>query len=211
MKRQVIGLASEAPCSYCGLVHKGRQFGTPKTEGRDGGVIELARSTIATLEAHRLVQDLERAEWGSAYIDHDLVFARPNGEPHAPDSVTKAFTDLARRAGLRRVRLHDLRHGAASLMLANGVELAVVSKILGHSSIAITADTYAHLLPGVGRDAAERLVGQLPTRVRDRSVTSSRSARSPKPGIRGETAGQEVGPVGIEPTTRGLKVRCSAS
>jgi len=64
-------------------------------------------------------------------------------------------------AGLRPVRLHDLRHGAASLMIAGGVDLAVVSKRLGHSSLSITADTYSHLLAGIGRqaaDAAESLV-----------------------------------------------------
>ncbi|HEU4568072.1 MAG TPA: tyrosine-type recombinase/integrase, partial [Marmoricola sp.] len=60
-----------------------------------------------------------------------------------------------REAGLRQVRLHDLRHGQASLMLAAGVPIAVVSKRLGHSSIALTSDTYSHLLGGVGRAAAE--------------------------------------------------------
>ena len=63
---------------------------------------------------------------------------------------------------MRRVRLHDLRHGAASLRLAAGIDLGIVSKVLGHSSIAITADTYSHLLEGVGRDAAERAAALVP-------------------------------------------------
>ncbi|GAA4287288.1 site-specific integrase [Georgenia daeguensis] len=210
VRRQVVGLPSPEPCPFCGAVHKGRQFGSPKTEGREGGVIELATRTLEALEAHGLVQDLDRAEWGTAYSDHDLVFARPNGEPLAPDAVTKAFTALAEKAGLRPVRLHDLRHGAASLMLADGVDIAVVSKVLGHSSIAITVDTYAHLLPGVGRDAAERAASRVRRPVRDHSVTTRPNMRSLKASTYGETAGQEVGPVGIEPTTRGLKVRCSA-
>jgi integrase len=72
-----------------------------------------------------------------------------------PEFVTRHFQLLAAKAGLRRIRLRDLRHGAASLRLAAGVPIEVVSKILGHSSIALTADTYSHLLKGVARQAAE--------------------------------------------------------
>ncbi|WP_408909597.1 tyrosine-type recombinase/integrase [Streptomyces solicavernae] len=71
---------------------------------------------------------------------------------------------LSDRQRLRRVRLHDLRHGQASLMLAAGVEMATVSKRLGHSGIAITSDTYSHLLGGVGRDAADRASSLVPRR-----------------------------------------------
>lgn len=76
----------------------------------------------------------------------------------------KPFGDLVRTASVRPVRLHDLRHGRASLLLAAGVDLAVVSKMLGHSSITITADTYAHLLDGVGRQAAEAADAVVPRR-----------------------------------------------
>ena len=69
---------------------------------------------------------------------------------------------LAAKAGLRRIRLHDLRHGAASLRLAAGVPIEVISKILGHSSIALTADTYSHLLKGVARQAAEAASALVP-------------------------------------------------
>ena len=62
-------------------------------------------------------------------------------------------------AGLRRVRLHDLRHGYASLAMQAGVPLPIVSKLLGHSSVAITSDTYSHLLEGVGAAAAEQVAG----------------------------------------------------
>lgn len=63
---------------------------------------------------------------------------------------------------LRRVRLHDLRHGTASLMIAAGVDAAVVSKVLRHSTIKLTVDTYGHLLPGVGEAAAEQRAGMIP-------------------------------------------------
>jgi integrase len=68
----------------------------------------------------------------------------------------RRFGQMISAAGLRPIRLYDLRHGQASLMLAPGVPMAVVSKRLGHSTIAPTSNTYSHMLEGVGRDAAER-------------------------------------------------------
>lgn len=87
---------------------------------------------------------------------------RENGRPYAPSKITKEFTRLAREAGLRQVRLHDLRHEATALMLAAGIPVEVVSKRLGHSSIAITHGTYSHLLDGVGRNAAEAAMALAP-------------------------------------------------
>jgi site-specific recombinase XerD len=98
-----------------------------------------------------LSQDAERAEWGSAYVEHGLVFAREDGNPLAPDQVSKQFRALAAEHGLPPQKLHGLRHGMASLQLAAGVDIAVVSKTLGHGSISITADAYGHLLGGWAR------------------------------------------------------------
>lgn len=109
------------------------------------------------------------------------------------------FQSLAAEVGLRRVRLHDLRHGAASLALAAHVPVEIVSKRLGHSSIAITANLYQHLLPGVGKAAAEAaaaLVPRSPVTTRDhQSERSWRLVRSDevKPQVRAEG-------VGFEPT-----------
>jgi integrase len=110
----------------------------------------------------RLRQDGERVEWGDAYTDHGLVFARDDGRPLRLDLVSKRFLELAMEVGRPQLTLHGLRHGAASLMLAAGVDVALVSKRLGHSSVAITADTYSHLLAGVGREAAERAAALVP-------------------------------------------------
>ena len=77
-------------------------------------------------------------------------------------SALRALKVAATRAGLLLAGLHTLRHSAAGVLLNSGVPLEVVSEILGHSSIAITADTYAHLLDGVGRDAAERAAALVP-------------------------------------------------
>ncbi|RZU16437.1 site-specific recombinase XerD [Kribbella rubisoli] len=155
-------------------------FAPPKSDSGDDVVIELSQATIGALMAHRLQQDLERSEWGTGYAGHDLVFARENGAPYEPTYITKTFKALAIEAGLRPVRLHDLRHGTASLMIGSGASLAVVSKVLRHSSHAITADTYTHLLGGVGRAAAEGAVAMVPRADRDQpaaSVTASERLR----------------------------------
>ena len=144
------------------MTHTGLAFGRSKTASGEDRVVDLDRGTVGVLLAHRLAQDGERTAWGSADVDHGLVFAREDGQPIPPERVTKRFTQLVGEAGVRRVRLHDLRHGAASLRLAAGVDIAVVSKQLGYPSVAITADTYSHLLEGVGRDAAERAMTLVP-------------------------------------------------
>ena len=159
-------------------------------------MVDLDDGTVGALLGHRLRQDVERADWGDAYSDHGLVFARENGEPLHPETVTKRFAKLAEAAGLRPVRLHDLRHGQASLMLAAGVDLAVVSKRLGHSSIAITSDTYSHLLEGVGRDAAKRAAALVPRNRREQFV-STVDSRGRSEGARpDQSPGQQGGAPG---------------
>lgn len=120
---------------------------------------------VGTLLAHRLQQDEERAVWGEAWQETGLVFTREDGSMLHPEYVTRHFQRLAQAAGLRVVRLHDLRHGQASLMLAAGVPLALVSKRLGHSSYTLTADTYSHMLQGVGRDAANSAASLVPRKI----------------------------------------------
>jgi integrase len=126
----------------------------PKTP-RSERLIALDRTTVAALRAHRASQHAERAAAGSRYHDSGYVITRPNGDPMAPDWLTRYFRSLADRAGLPPIRLHDLRHGAASLALAAGADLKVVQDMLGHSSIVLTADTYTSVLPDVGRKVAE--------------------------------------------------------
>jgi integrase len=84
------------------------------------------------------------------------VFDR-GGEPWNPNTFGTEFAKRARKMKLPPVRLHDLRHSYASLMLESGVDLKTVSQALGHSTIRITADTYAHVTPAMQQSAAERL------------------------------------------------------
>ena len=91
------------------------------------------------------------------------MFTTPIGTPVEPRNDFRQFRKLLARAGLPPVRLHDLRHTAASLLLAQDVPARVVMEILGHSQIALTMNTYAHVLPEIERtaldDAARRLFG----------------------------------------------------
>jgi integrase len=100
---------------------------------------------------------------GRAYRnDENLVFTRADGSPLDPGQVTKEFKRLVRQAGLRDVPLHMLRHGAASLQIEAGVDIAVVSKRMRHSKIGLTSDTYGHLIGTVGKTAAEAAAALVP-------------------------------------------------
>jgi integrase len=122
---------------------------------------------VGSLLAHQLGQSAQKARCGVAYRDHDLVFAQPNGDPIHPKRLTKRFAQLVTTSGLRQVRLHDLRHGGASMLLAAGTDISLVSKMLGHSSITLTADTYSHMLDGVGQRAADAADALIPRQRRD--------------------------------------------
>jgi integrase len=113
-----------------------------------------------------------------------------------PDWITKLFRDLNAESGLPPVRLHDLRHGAASLSLAAGNDLKTVQNMLGHASIVLTADTYTSVLPTLARQAAEA-TAQL---VMDAARTAGNKLRHHRrrkptktPGRRPTTAGRPRG------------------
>ena len=137
------------------------EVGAPKTHSGARSVSLDAR-TVAVLRTWRSAQLGERQACGVAWQDTGLVFTREDGSQLHPDTVTTVFEQLHRAAGLPPIRLHDLRHTAASLALAAGVPLKVVSEQLGHSSLAITADTYTSVLPAVAQAAAEAVADVIP-------------------------------------------------
>ena len=94
---------------------------------------------------------------GASWQDHGLIFASEVGTPMDPDNFSHSFARLCEQAGLGHWPPHELRHSGASLMLAQGTPLHVVSEVLGHASIAITKDVYGHLLEGDKRAAAESM------------------------------------------------------
>ncbi|HAA80517.1 MAG TPA: site-specific integrase [Thermoanaerobacter sp.] len=123
--------------------------------------ITLTDDAIRELKAHRKRQLQEKLLFGEAYQDNGLVFCKEDGSPLDPREFTKRFQRLLEKAGLPKVRLHDLRHTHASLLLARGVHPKVVQERLGHSSITITLDLYSHLVPGLQELAAQSLNGLL--------------------------------------------------
>ena len=131
-------------------------FTAPKTKGSAAGV-GLSARVVGALKRQAARQAIERAEWSETYQDDDLVFARENGAPLRPDKVLDRFHVLTAQAGLPRVRLHDLRHLAATLMIAAGVPLPLVSKVLRHAASGITADLYGHLTKESALAAADGL------------------------------------------------------
>ena len=118
--------------------------------------VSLSPSLASLLLEYREDQELMRKQMGNPLTDEDFVFSWPDGRPLDPDVVTKAFHRIAGKAGLKNIRLHDLRHTHATLMLKAGVHPKVVSERLGHANIGITLDTYSHVLPGLQEAAAEK-------------------------------------------------------
>ena len=99
----------------------------------------------------------ERLKAGTAWQDSGLVFTTPIGTVVDPRNLNRLLDNLCLRAQVRRVRVHDLRHTCASLLLAQGVEPRVIMETLGHSHIATTMNIYAHVLPVLQRQAADRM------------------------------------------------------
>ena len=115
---------------------------------------------VQALLAWRTRQKEERIAAGSEWRGHEwpgLTFTTELGAPIDASVAVRRFQAALAAAGLPRQRLHDTRHGAASIWFANGVTLRTVSELLGHSGIAITADIYAHLAEETKRDAADRM------------------------------------------------------
>ena len=132
----------------CGLI-----FQLTKTTG-GRRVIDLDDGTVAILRAHRRQQLLYKLQLDGAYQDNGLVYSGPIGGALNPMALTRLLKSLAKRLGLAGAKVHDLRHIHASVMLQSGQTLLLVSKRLGHASVATTGDIYGHLLPGWQKEAA---------------------------------------------------------
>ena len=125
----------------------GMELTAPKS-GR-GRVVVLPAQSVEALAAHRDRQP-------EAVGNGEFIFCHPGGAPLDPDQVTKEFKKMAKKARFEDLRLHDLRHTHASLMLAEGVHLKVTSERLGHSSTNTTGNLYSHVQPTVQKQAADR-------------------------------------------------------
>ena len=129
-------------------------FVEPKSK-RSRRSVALPEVVTAALKAHRVRQLEERMVAGRRWEESGLVFRTCLGTALDSRNVTRAFHKLLVDAGLPRIRLHDLRHTAATLLLAQGVSPRTIMEILGHSQISLTMDTYSHVLPALLREAAD--------------------------------------------------------
>ena len=123
-------------------------------------VIELSAATVTLLRRHKIAQNEERLRLGTIWQDQALVFPSPHGTPQYRRIFYRDYMAIVRASGIQDLaglNWHALRHTAASLWIKAGVDVFVVSRRLGHSNPAFTMRTYAHLLPGQQRAAAEAL------------------------------------------------------
>lgn len=133
------------------------QLVEPKT-AKSRRTIAMPAFVVAALREHRLRQGLERMFVGEGWQDaFGLVFTTAIGTPLDEGNVRRQFKRLLAKAGLPDMRFHDLRHSCASLLLAQGLSLRAIMEVLGHSQIALTANTYTHILPQMQREAADAM------------------------------------------------------
>lgn len=131
-------------------------FKEPKTES---SIREIALSnTLVKLLKQQYVKMCEnKLRFGEEYKDHDLVICKENGEPMNPNSFSQKFRRKLKMEGLRHIRVHDLRHTNATLMLDAGISPKVAQERLGHASIATTMDIYSHVTASLEQEAAKKL------------------------------------------------------
>ncbi|MGI5204724.1 tyrosine-type recombinase/integrase [Spirillospora sp. CA-108201] len=185
--------------------HQGHLTACPPKTASSARVIALDRTTVSALRAHRRLQRSEHEQAEQSHRDSGYVFTNPSGDPLGPDRLSCIFRALIAEHGLLPIRLHDLRHGAAMLALAAGVELKVVQDMLGHSSIVLTADTYTSVLPEVAHRAAEKTAahvmkarGVIPGTNRTRRAPSRRKRRrsrktASRPGASSAPPARQIG------------------
>ncbi len=148
---------------------KGKAMIQDRTKTATGArTVRLTARTLAALKEHRKAQNEQRLA-ASEWQDNDLIICTSKGTPINPNNVSRSFAALVRETRLpdgtplRRIRVHDLRHTSATLLLLAGTPAKIVSERLGHASVGITLDLYSHVLPDMQADAAsamDRILGQ---------------------------------------------------
>jgi integrase len=137
----------------------GKRFvlGEPKTK-KSRRTVRLTPRAVEALKSHRARQADEKRRTGSLYQDQGLVFASESGSLINPSNLRqRSFVPLLKRADLPKITFHDLRHTCASLLFQKNIHPKLAQDLLGHASVAITLDTYSHMLPGMGSEAADAI------------------------------------------------------
>jgi integrase len=132
-------------------------LGAPKTK-KSRRTVRLTEGAVDALRSHRARQAKEKLRVGAFYQDQGLIFAGEQGGIINPSNLrNRSFAPLLAKADLPRITFHDLRHTCASLLFQRNVHPKFVQELLGHASVAITLDTYSHMLPGMGSEAADAM------------------------------------------------------
>ncbi len=135
----------------------GPVFTTPKT-AKSRRSVRLTTGAVDAFKRHSERQAEEMVKVGTRYQDQGLIFASVIGTPLNRHNLGyRSFKPLLKHAGLPDIRFHDLRHTCATLLLGKGVHPKFVQELLGHATIAITLDTYSHVLPGMGDQASRAM------------------------------------------------------
>jgi integrase len=150
LDRAQLAVVESAEQTKAGIRYKAPKNGKGRT-------LALPLIVIAELRAWRLRQSEELLRLGIRLTDDTFVCAREDGSPIQPNSIGHAWDRFIASTDLPRIRFHDLRHGHATALLANGVHPKVASERLGHSRVALTLDTYSHVIPGMQEDAVARI------------------------------------------------------
>jgi len=135
---------------------KGVAVKEPKT-ARSRRTVTLPALAVEALRKHRAEQAETRLMLGLGKDDDMLALGDPLGNPTRPSNLAKPFNRIVRKAGVPRVSFHALRHSHATLLLKAGTNPKIVSERLGHAGVAITLDTYSHVLPGMQENVAEAI------------------------------------------------------
>jgi integrase len=187
----------------------GFSFVTPKTE-TSRRAVRLPSGLLDELRNHQKLEDGLRASSGERYTDLGLIFCQPSGRPlDGRNLLQRDFWGTLRRAGLRRIRFHDLRHTFAALLIAEGAHAKAIQEAMGHSSIVVTMNTYGHLLPRLLEEVADRLERSLFPRADGRQAVDENSEHVGNVGLRALKI--MVPGDGLEPPTRGFSVPCSTT
>ena len=164
-------------------------------------IVSIPASVVPRLIRHRSAQNRERLLAGERWRNTGLVSTSTIGTPLDERNVRREFYGLLKAAELPRIRLHDLRHSCATILLAAGEHPKVVQELLGHSSVQLTLDTYSHLLPDL--QLKERAAARLDAVLRQAEKTGATTGAKSEERV--------VSQEGIEPSTRRLRVCCSAN